>query len=304
VTPALARLRLLRFSNFGSPICDVLTGFAAAIAAGAKFDAWKLLLASLASACVYHSGMIWNDVADRREDAATRPHRPIPSGGVSLREAVTWGLLTWTAAIVLSILAGNWRIMAPLAIVVLAYDLAIPRGNSMGPVFLGVARGLNLLGGYAAAGGKLPFLDDALTENTKIVYAAAGYAASIAGLSFFALGEDRPWSAARAAGAQILAFAGLAAAFLFLTSIAQDEPNSPLAAALCWIPWIEPLSIILGPPRPWTPDRVGQVVGAGLRGTFVFNALACVILAMPQFAVFCGIGYVAARVLARWIPPT
>ncbi|WP_246001371.1 UbiA family prenyltransferase, partial [Allorhizocola rhizosphaerae] len=42
-----------------------------------------------ASVCLYWAGMAANDWADRSVDAVERPHRPIPSGRVSARQALS-----------------------------------------------------------------------------------------------------------------------------------------------------------------------------------------------------------------------
>src|SRR4051812_40219696 len=44
-----------------------------------------------ASACLYLSGMVFNDVFDRKQDAVERPQRPIPSGKVTFQSATILG---------------------------------------------------------------------------------------------------------------------------------------------------------------------------------------------------------------------
>ena len=46
----------------------------------------------LASACLYSAGMVWNDYFDVEQDRRDRPFRPIPSGRVSPRMALSLGL--------------------------------------------------------------------------------------------------------------------------------------------------------------------------------------------------------------------
>jgi hypothetical protein len=204
--------------------------------------------------------------------------------------------------------------MGVLAATVLLYDFGTRRGSFAGPLLLGLARGVNVLAGYAAAGGA-----DAFSVQTggglpvEVLTIAGGYGAAIAGLSLFALAEDQPWSRARAVIAALTSIAGLFAAYAAAAawksasaSFGAIEPRSAclFASSLFWIPLVEPASIVLGPSRPWTPDRVGQVVGAGLRAIFVFHALILLLAGAPLGAAFCGAGYAAARVLSRWIPPT
>ncbi|MBI3820983.1 MAG: UbiA family prenyltransferase [Planctomycetes bacterium] len=305
-----ARLRLLRFSNFPSPIADVLAGAAISrvnLRAGFRspqdpalpWDFIKLIFAIAASVCIYHAGMVLNDLADRAEDTKTRPGRPIPSGAVSVREAIAWGVLLTIGALACSIPASNWKVILPLAAVVYLYNFASKRGSWAGPLFLGCARALNVLAGVAALDYVDPNLDyypSAMScDETQVFAAVAGYGAAIMGLSIFAINEDRPFSKLRSWLGGCFAVAGITWATYDLWSPVWQ---------LAWIPFVEPLSVILGPSRPWTPDRVGQVVGASLRSTMIYQALVCYSCGAPEFAVVCGAGYVASRILSRWIPPT
>ncbi len=300
--PVGARLRLLRFSNFPSPLADVAAGAVLARAAihatetpGASvlaLDPWRLLAALAASFAVYHAGMVWNDVADRREDARTRPGRPIPSGAVSVGEARTLGTVLVAVAVGASAVAANLAVVVPLIAVVLLYDLGTRRGAVQGPLLLGAARVLNVLGGAVAGGAHLP-------PPALVTGVAIGYGGWVLGVSVLALGEDRAMGRLRPAVAGLLAVAGLGVAGGHLAGFPGGA-----AAALLWCVAIEPLSLLLGPPRPWTPDRVGALVGAGLRATLVFQAVVALVAGAPLLALLCGAGYMTSRLLARWIPPT
>lgn len=306
-TPLGARLRLLRFSNFPSPIADVLAGAAIArivvrpqsgvLPVEPPWDDSKLIFAIVASVCIYHAGMIFNDVADRAEDTKTRSDRPIPSGAVSVTEATVAGIILTLAAVASSFLAGNWKVILPLIAVVYGYNFVSKRGSWFGPVLLGCARGLNVFAAIFAFNDiDAGYYPSALACDSKpAIVAAAGYGAAIMGLSIFAINEDRPFSKIRSALGGIVAVAGI-----FVASASLWEP----IWALAWIPFVEPLSVILGPPRPWTPDRVGQLVGAGLRSTMIYQALVCYSCGAYYFSAFCGAGYLFARILAKWIPPT
>lgn len=318
--PLGARLRLLRFSNVASPMADVLAGAAvAAPLCKAPIAAPRLWVAMVASAALYHAGMAFNDVADRAEDRRTRPDRPIVSGRVTSREAIVTATLLLSTGVGLSLWIGNAPVVVPLAAVVLLYDFATPRGSLAGPLLLGAARALNVLAGSVAAGMPLPYTGELGSGGeTWVLGIASGYGIAIGGLSLFALGEDRPWSALRASVAGLTAFAGLVFGYACFARLQGSFDRGPaglvwpphVAAvvgwALCvaWIPLVEPASVVLGASRPWTGERVGQVVGAGLRSTFVFHALLFLLCGWPTGALFCGVGYAVGRVLARWIPPT
>ncbi|MEL6715469.1 MAG: UbiA family prenyltransferase, partial [Planctomycetota bacterium] len=149
-SPVVAFGRLVRIALAPSAIADVLTGLAIGYA-GSYPDsplAWLLVPASFG---VYHGAMALNDWSDRKEDARTRPERPIPSGAIAapLALGISFVLLSgglmWAGAA--SPRAGLW--MLAVAGAAVAYDLA-GRGPLRGPVLLGLCRAGNLGVGAAA----------------------------------------------------------------------------------------------------------------------------------------------------------
>ncbi|MDT0613191.1 UbiA family prenyltransferase [Streptomyces sp. DSM 40712] len=155
---ARARLRagagawaeLLRLPALFTVPGDVLAGAAATgLRAGPR-----TLLAIGSSVCLYEAGMALNDWADRAEDAAERPHRPIPSGRVRPAAALTAACGLTAAGLALAARAGRpaVAVAVPLAATVWAYDLAL-KHTPAGPVAMAAARGLDLLLGAAATGG-------------------------------------------------------------------------------------------------------------------------------------------------------
>ena len=83
---------LLRFPAVFTAIADVMMGFL--VTFGAVIRAPPFVMLAAASALLYLSGMVLNDVFDADVDAMERPHRPIPSQRVSLVRAkvLGWGL--------------------------------------------------------------------------------------------------------------------------------------------------------------------------------------------------------------------
>ncbi|GAA2596448.1 MULTISPECIES: SCO3242 family prenyltransferase [Streptomyces] len=141
---------LLRLPALFTVPGDALAG---AAAAGVR-PGPRTLLAIGSSLCLYEAGMALNDWADRAEDAAERPHRPLPSGRIRPAAALTAaGVLTGAG---LAMAAGAGRpalaVAAPLAATVWAYDLAL-KHTPAGPAAMAAARGLDLLLGAAATGG-------------------------------------------------------------------------------------------------------------------------------------------------------
>ncbi|MFG3249547.1 SCO3242 family prenyltransferase [Streptomyces sp. NPDC048187] len=141
---------LLRLPALFTVPGDALAG---AAAAGAR-PGPRTLLAIGSSLCLYEAGMALNDWADREEDAAERPHRPLPSGRIRPAAALTAAGALTGAGLTLAACAGRpaLAVAAPLAATVWAYDLALKQ-TPAGPAAMAAARGLDLLLGAAATGG-------------------------------------------------------------------------------------------------------------------------------------------------------
>ncbi|MFF5455118.1 SCO3242 family prenyltransferase [Streptomyces sp. NPDC012950] len=149
--PAGGRLRawseLLRVSALLSVPGDALAGAAAVGVRPGRGTAWAVG----SSLCLYEAGMALNDWADRHEDAAERPHRPVPSGRVSPGAALgAAGALT-AAGLALAARAGRppLAVATALAATVWAYDLRL-KHTAAGPAAMATARGLDLLLGATA----------------------------------------------------------------------------------------------------------------------------------------------------------
>ncbi|MFE2040756.1 SCO3242 family prenyltransferase [Streptomyces sp. NPDC059477] len=130
---------------------DALTG---AAAMGARPNS-RTLLAIGSSLCLYEAGMALNDWADREEDAAERPHRPIPSGRIRPGAALAAAGALTAVGLALAARAGRpaLAVAAPLAATVWAYDLGL-KHTPAGPVAMAGARTLDLLLGAAATKGR------------------------------------------------------------------------------------------------------------------------------------------------------
>ncbi|MFC9752173.1 SCO3242 family prenyltransferase [Streptomyces sp. NPDC056921] len=102
------------------------------------------------SVALYWAGMALNDWADRAEDAAERPERPIPSGRLTSRAALATAIGLTGAGLGLAALAGGRRTLLrrtlPLAAAVWAYDLGL-KSTPLGPAAMAAARALDVLHG-------------------------------------------------------------------------------------------------------------------------------------------------------------
>ncbi|MET9502151.1 SCO3242 family prenyltransferase [Streptomyces sp. NPDC006622] len=170
--PALAHGRpdprawaeLLRLPALFTVPGDALAGAAAATVRPDR----RTVLAIASSLCLYEAGMALNDWADRAEDAAERPHRPLPSGRIRPAAALGAACALTATGLALAARAGcpALTVSVPLAATVWSYDLFLKR-TPAGPFAMAAARGLDLLLGAAATGGGLrPALPSAALLST------------------------------------------------------------------------------------------------------------------------------------------
>jgi 4-hydroxybenzoate polyprenyltransferase len=148
----MSRLRpyveLLRPANVATSWADVLAGYGVAGLGNPAALPWLLV----STACLYAGGIVLNDVFDRDLDRVERPERPIPSGRVSVHAAAWLG----TSLLVVGILSASLAnatagLMAgAVATAVLVYDAWGKRQGLLGPINMGLCRGLNLLLGVTA----------------------------------------------------------------------------------------------------------------------------------------------------------
>jgi 4-hydroxybenzoate polyprenyltransferase len=141
-------LELVRPANVVTAVADVLAGYAVA-GLGNPGLGWLLL----STAGLYSGGVVLNDVFDRHLDRIERPERPIPSGRVSAGTAAGLGLGLLAIGVVAASLAnrGAGMVAGATAACILVYDAWGKRQGLLGPINMGLCRGLNLLLGIAAA---------------------------------------------------------------------------------------------------------------------------------------------------------
>ncbi|MER5307360.1 SCO3242 family prenyltransferase [Streptomyces sp. NPDC002773] len=145
---ARAWAELLRVSALFSVPGDALAGAAAAGARPGR-GTFRAIGASL---CLYEAGMALNDWADRAEDAAERPHRPLPSGRITPGAALAASAALTATGLGLAAQAGRpaLAVATALATTVWAYDLGL-KHTPAGPATMATARALDLLLGATAS---------------------------------------------------------------------------------------------------------------------------------------------------------
>lgn len=142
-------LELVRPANVATALADVLAGYAVAGFGNPRALGWLLL----STACLYAGGVVLNDVFDRDIDRTERSERPIPSGRVPVAAAASLGLGLLALGVISASLATTVSgvVAAATAGCVLIYDGWGKRQGLLGPVNMGMCRGLNLLLGVSAA---------------------------------------------------------------------------------------------------------------------------------------------------------
>ncbi len=157
-----AYLQLMRPANIVTAMADILAGYAvpASLLSGPNdiglafrgvnpvFFLGLLLLSTIG---LYGGGVVFNDVFDAGLDAVERPERPIPSGRASLQGATILGIVLLLAGIVAAAFVSAFCgvLAAGIAVLALVYD-KYGKHTPLGPINMGLCRGLNLLLGVSA----------------------------------------------------------------------------------------------------------------------------------------------------------
>ncbi|WP_347402199.1 SCO3242 family prenyltransferase [Streptomyces sp. BK022] len=261
---------LLRLPALFTVPGDVLAGAAAASGRPGPPTLWALA----SSLCLYEAGMALNDWADRAEDAADRPHRPLPSGRVRPTAALTAACALTAAGLALAARAGRpaLTVAAPLAATVWAYDLGLKR-TPVGPAAMATARALDLLLGAATvSGGVRPALSSAallgthtLAVTTVSRHETRGGSPLTALTALAATGALVRGLGRRTGGTRIPVRARQPRAF-------GHEPANPLRAALA-------VAYAATAGRPYlhaalnpSPQLTQKAVGGGIRATIPLQA--------------------------------
>lgn len=221
-----------------------------------------LLLSSVA----YVAGMILNDAFDADYDARLRPQRPIPRGDVTARKAFGVGLgllafavagLTWLGS-----LHGHfWPTLAcavALAVTIVVYD-AHHKNNPLGPLLMGLCRGLLYVTIGLALGGLGPLL----------LLAAALQVAYVLGLTYAAKQEDLATPGSWWPLGLLLLVVGYVAGFLTLGGGAVAHTAFVLLTLGVYLGWL----VYATRPLLRTPRNIGQGVGRLIAGVAALDAV-------------------------------
>ncbi len=147
----LGLVRLMRLANVVTAVADVLAGIAISGYLINSDNYLPVLLLCISTIGLYSGGIIFNDVFDAGLDAIERPERPIPSGMVSLSEAIAFGSLFFAIGISAAALfqPASFAIAIAIVLACLSYNRWAKHYTIWGPLNMGLCRGLNLMLGLS-----------------------------------------------------------------------------------------------------------------------------------------------------------
>jgi 4-hydroxybenzoate polyprenyltransferase len=275
-------LELVRPANVATAVGDVLAGFAVAGLANPSAQPWLLV----STACLYAGGVVLNDVFDRHIDARERPERPIPSGRVSVVHAAFLGALFLAAGIVMAAIGTREAGYVALAIVaaVILYDSWSKASPVLGPINMGLCRGLNLGLGMASVPGTFAL-------HWPLCAIPLTY---IAGVTLLSRGEVS--GGRRAVATFSLVLVALAIAGLLLATMHAGTyigATLALAALLSW----RVLPAFVAARRAPAPAAIREAVKRGVLSLVLLEAALATAFAGPGY----GLVLLATALGAIWL---
>lgn len=243
-------LQLTRPANLPTAAADILAGVTIAgifnlshtgIALMPLEIGFKVFGLVFSSVCLYAGGVVFNDYFDRKLDAVERPERPIPSGVVPENKAALFGAVLFLIGLLVAFLVHDlcgWLAIALIAAILL-YDSFSKHFVVLGPLNMGICRGLNLLLGMGLFG-FLPHWELAVipvvyigaitlisqgevhgSNKRNIVIAACMYGLVVLGIGFFSFYKSLNFVKA-------LPFLVLFAVLIYKPLIKAYRENTPL----------------------------------------------------------------------------
>ncbi|WP_216629182.1 UbiA-like protein EboC [Sphingobacterium lumbrici] len=257
----LGYMRLMRPANVVTAIADVLAGVA--ISGYLSTMGWSplpILLLCISTIGMYSGGIIFNDVFDLELDRVERPERPIPSGVISKGEATVFGILFFGMGIGTAYLLGLTSTVLAIAIMLacLLYNRWAKHHVLLGPLNMGLCRGLNLLLGVSIIS----------SEVSQWWFLAIVPVIYIASITMISRGEVHGGSKRMLYVAGIL-YAAVIASILFFAGIRGNMSITILfIVPFAWMifkPLIKAIDNPIGP-------NIGKAVKAGVIALILMNA--------------------------------
>ena len=151
-----AIIELMRPANCIMAAIAIIIGFF--IAGGV--DYWAGAIAALSGFLVCAGGQTINDYFDRKIDAITSKHRPIPSGKISAKKALWVALSLFILGIGFASLINvtSQFIAILMTILLIAYPLFMNKIKYVGNVIVAAGTAITFIYGAASAGNVLPLI--------------------------------------------------------------------------------------------------------------------------------------------------
>ena len=271
-----AWLELLRLPNLFTVPGDVLVGWC--LMGGLAHGIWPICLTITASLCLYATGLLLNDVMDVRVDTRERPHRPIPSGRVSLRSVLAVTPVLGTLGIVLA--WQNWPCAAILLGLVVFYDVLAKRIPGLGVLTMGACRGVNVLFGALCVASP-----EAIVQNRLMLVAIGFFVLYTLLISIVARNEADP-----------------------TVTPSQWIRWSPALLTLCLVPlfwitgksplWPPLLAAVLMVPFVLLRRNIPALVAAHIRHMIPLQIVWCMVALSPDLF------FIPATLLCLWVLST
>jgi len=174
--------QLVRFPGIFTAFTNVLLGYF--LVQGDTFGLHLLGPLLTTSGCLFLAGMSLNDYFDKKIDKKERPERPIPSGKVSPKNALSLGIIFLIIANIFSIFVGLEAVLVTItmSVLIFSYDFKIKNFPVIGVLTLSSVRFLNVI------------LGTSIAFNLEIVYIAIPLAIFVAGISVLARTESSSYS--------------------------------------------------------------------------------------------------------------
>ncbi|NRF38894.1 UbiA-like protein EboC [Pedobacter sp. LMG 31643] len=253
----------MRPANVVTSVADVLAGIA--ISGSFAMSTWDNLQLPVILLCIstiglYSGGIIFNDVFDADLDKVERPERPIPSGLISKKAATIFGAVFFFIGISAANLFNTTTSVLAVAIMIacLTYNRWAKHHSILGPLNMGLCRGLNLLLGVSIIS----------TQVQQWWFLAIVPIIYIASITMISRGEVHGGSKKMLYFAAVL-YAIVIASILFFAVTQGDLPIT-LAfivpfAIMIFTPLIKAMQNPIGP-------NIGKAVKSGVIALILMNA--------------------------------
>jgi 4-hydroxybenzoate polyprenyltransferase len=186
----IAYLKLFRFPLVFTAVADSAAGYL--LVCGPRPDPLTLALLAVASGGLYCFGMAMNDIADRERDKALYPNRVLPSGRLSVRNAVTASVLVLLASAGATVAALGLSYEKLRIWLLMTFAIGVYNFAGKWSVLMGAIRAFNFLLGALAV-----LSSDEIGQRSAPAYLAGALFFYVAALTFVSTLEDRTRSAPR-----------------------------------------------------------------------------------------------------------